>query len=94
MFVYERDGNICVALEGNLPVNTPAYTIDIDEQAGTLSVNGQVIEPNADVETDTDAGDEPEQQQPVEEDTTVDKSEETQTEEPAETNSEETISEE
>ena len=93
MFVYERDGNICVALEGNLPVNTPAYTIDIDEQAGTLSVNGQIIEPNTDVKTDTDVSNEPEQQ-PVEENTTVDKSEETQTEEPAETNSEEITSEE
>ena len=63
-------------------------------QTALLVENGQVIEPNADVETDTDAGNEPEQQQPVEENTTVDKSEETQTEEPAETNSEETISEE
>lgn len=94
MFVYERDGNICVALEGNLPVNTPAYTIDIDEEAGTISVNGQIIEPNTVVESDTDAGNEPEQQQPVEEDTTDDKSEESQINEPAEVISEEISSEE
>ncbi len=46
MFVYEKNGNICVALEGNLPVNTPAYVIDIDEEAKTISINGTVIAPN------------------------------------------------
>lgn len=65
MFVYERNGNICIALEGNLPVNTPAYVIDIDEEAKTISINGAVVEPN--IETEEAPGNEPEQEQATEE---------------------------
>lgn len=46
MFVYEKNGKICIALEGNLPVDVPAYAIDINEEEKTISVNGEVIAPN------------------------------------------------
>ena len=75
MFVYERNGNICIVFEGNLPVDVPAYAIDIDEEAKTISINGKVIEPN--VETDEVPGNEPDQEQTAEEDTSVDVVDET-----------------
>jgi len=87
MFVYERNGNICIVFEGNLPVDVPAYAIDIDEEAETISINGEVIEPNAGI--DEVPGDEPDQEQTAEEDTSVDvadeaTSENVETEEEAE----------
>ena len=45
MFVYEKNGNICVVFDGNLPQEVPAYSIDINEEAQNISVNGKVIAP-------------------------------------------------
>lgn len=44
MFIYERDGKVCVSL-GTLPTDVPAYTIDIDEENKIISVNGVAISP-------------------------------------------------
>lgn len=70
MFVYEKNGNICIALEGNLPVNTPAYVIDINEEAKAISINGTVVAPN--VEVEEAPGNEPEQEQVTEEEVSND----------------------
>ena len=45
MFVYERNGNICVVFDGNLPEDVPAYSIDINEEAKNISVNGTIVAP-------------------------------------------------
>lgn len=45
MFVYQNaNRDICVTFESNKPVENPEYVIAIDHEAGTISVNGQVME--------------------------------------------------
>ena len=45
MFVYQNaDHEICVTFVSNKPVENPEYVIAIDRAAGTISVNGQVME--------------------------------------------------
>lgn len=44
MFVYEKDGAICITFKGSLPVETPEYTVKIDVEEGSLTVNDQKIE--------------------------------------------------
>lgn len=68
MFVYQNaDHNICVTFEGNKPVENPEYVIAIDHEAGTLSVNGQVMTA-ASTESDVPEASEPEEDEtPVEE---------------------------
>lgn len=40
MFVYERNGVICVTFKDNKPVEKPEYEIEIDKEAGKITVNG------------------------------------------------------
>lgn len=71
MFVYQNaDRDICVTFEGNKPVENPEYVIAIDHEAGTISVNGQVMTA-ASAESDAPEASEPEvDETPVEDPTT------------------------
>ena len=40
MFVYERNGKICVTFQSNMPVESPEYEFLIDKEAGLIYVNG------------------------------------------------------
>ena len=40
MFVYERNGKICVTFQNNMPVESPEYEFLIDKEAGLIYVNG------------------------------------------------------
>lgn len=45
MFVYQNaNRDICVTFTGNKPVETPEYVISIDHAAGTISVNGELMQ--------------------------------------------------
>lgn len=68
MFVYQNaNRDICVTFESNKPVENPEYVIAIDHEAGTISVNGQVMEV-ASTEAAEPAAIEPEvEETPVEE---------------------------
>ena len=41
MFIYEKNGSICVTFKGNKPVEAPEYVITIDKENETVYVNGQ-----------------------------------------------------
>lgn len=43
MFVYEKNGTICVTFKDNKPIESPEYMILIDKQNGILSVNGTPV---------------------------------------------------
>lgn len=44
MFVYQNvNRDICVTFKSNKPVAEPEYVIAIDNEAGTLTVNGQLM---------------------------------------------------
>lgn len=43
MFVYERDGAICVTFKDNKPVEAPEYKIVIKHDEGKIEVNGTEI---------------------------------------------------
>ena len=46
MFIYERNGSICVTFKANKPVDAPEYVITIDEKNESVYVNGkQFIDP-------------------------------------------------
>ncbi len=70
MFVYQNaNRDICVTFESNKPVENPEYVIAIDHDAGTISVNGQVMEAVSTEAADSE-GTEPEAEEtPVEEPT-------------------------
>lgn len=82
MFIYERNGKVCVSLDA-LPTDVPAYTIDIDQENKTISVNGVAINP---------ATQENNVEKPVEVEPTTETVDEVQ-EEVADTNAEETSEE-
>lgn len=65
MFVYERAGAICVTFKDNKPVENPEYTIVIDKDAGTLEINGSVIEAKAEDTTPEDEVPSGDTQEPV-----------------------------
>lgn len=58
MFVYEKNGAINVTFKGNRPVENPEYVIVIDKEAGTIAVNGSVIEVAATEDSETTSGEE------------------------------------
>lgn len=60
MFVYEKNGAICVTFKSNKPVEDPEYVIVIDQETGSITING------VDVNTDS-AETEDSTQEPVEE---------------------------
>lgn len=41
MFIYEKNGSICVTFKGNKPVDAPEYVITIDKENQSVYVNGQ-----------------------------------------------------
>lgn len=41
MFIYEKNGAICVTFRDNKPVAAPEYVIVIDEATQSVSVNGK-----------------------------------------------------
>ena len=41
MFIYERNGSICVTFKANKPVDAPEYVITIDRKNETVYVNGK-----------------------------------------------------
>jgi ABC-type transport system involved in Fe-S cluster assembly fused permease/ATPase subunit len=50
MFIYEQNGAICVTFKANKPVAIPEYTIVINEEDKTITVNGTVISAAEDTE--------------------------------------------
>lgn len=51
MFIYEKNGAICVTFRDNKPVAAPEYVIVIDEATQSVSVNGKkFFEPTEEVE--------------------------------------------
>lgn len=50
MFVYERDGAICVTFKDTKPVEEPEYVIAVDEEAGALYMVSGTIEAMPEVE--------------------------------------------
>lgn len=43
MFVYQRDGKICVTFQSNVPVTNPEYVISIDPKSKTILINDVVV---------------------------------------------------
>ena len=44
MFVYQNaNREICITFQDNKPVEAPEYVITVDKEAGTLAVNGTVV---------------------------------------------------
>lgn len=41
MFIYEKNGAICVTFKDNKPVPTPDYVIVIDEDTKDVIINGR-----------------------------------------------------
>ena len=41
MFVYEKNGSICVTFQSNKPVAAPEYVIAIDEKNRDVVINGK-----------------------------------------------------
>lgn len=41
MFIYEKNGAMCVTFKANKPVDAPEYVITIDPETETVSVNGK-----------------------------------------------------
>lgn len=41
MFIYEKNGSMCVTFKGNKPVDTPEYVITIDPITESISINGK-----------------------------------------------------
>ena len=41
MFIYEKNGAICVTFRDNKPVAAPEYVIVIDEATQSVSINGK-----------------------------------------------------
>lgn len=52
MFVYERNGSICVTFIDNKPVADPEYVITVDEEAKTIAIEGAE---STETSTDTSA---------------------------------------
>lgn len=50
MFIYEQNGAICVTFKANKPVAIPEYTIVINEEDKTITVNDTVISAAEDTE--------------------------------------------
>lgn len=46
MFVFERNGAICVSFKHNQPTDTPDYVIVFDETNKTVVVNGKPFSAN------------------------------------------------
>ncbi len=60
MFVYQNaNREICITFQDNKPVEAPEYVITVDKEAGTLAVNGTVV--------NVASNDAPEASEPVEE---------------------------
>ena len=45
MFIYERNGRICVTFKDDKPVAAPEYEFVVDKEADTVTVNGKVLTP-------------------------------------------------
>jgi hypothetical protein len=45
MFIYERNGRICVTFKDDKPVAAPEYEFVVDKEADTVTVNGKVLMP-------------------------------------------------
>ena len=45
MFIYERNGRICVTFKDDKPVPAPEYEFVVDKEADTVTVNGKVLTP-------------------------------------------------
>lgn len=41
MFMYEKNGAICVTFKSNMPVDAPEYVITIDKESRSVYVNGK-----------------------------------------------------
>ena len=50
MFIYERNGALCVTFKDNKPVEAPEYVIVIDESSKSVIVNGKVFSECAEIE--------------------------------------------
>lgn len=57
MFVYERNGKICVTFQDNKPVDVPEYVIVVDKESGTISVNGTTVEVQVPISSAEDLAD-------------------------------------
>ena len=44
MFVYQNaNRDICITFQDNKPVEAPEYVITVDKEAGTIAVNGTLV---------------------------------------------------
>ena len=71
MFIYEKNGAICVTFKSNKPVDAPEYVITIDPVTESVSVNGkQFVDPveEATEEAVEDTVELDSKEEPVEED--------------------------
>lgn len=77
MFVYQNSNrDICVTFVSNRPVENPEYVISIDHVAGTITVNGEVMEAAS---KDAEEDDQPEtESDPVVEETVVEEEDSTE----------------
>ena len=41
MFIYEKNGSICITFKSNKPVDAPEYVITLDEANTTVYINGK-----------------------------------------------------